>query len=401
MADQARKRRLYRILFFSDSEQERQRGASILGGLSSYVVESHPTAALAGDIAFDKADVIIVDVAGGELLDSDDIFHLRSHFARTPLVVLAETLDPERIRSIMRLDANDLLIKPVDSKKLIESVEHQVGSTSGAASRAIAVVSTVGGSGGTSIAISIAEALAREADRQSRSTCLIDLDFSSAACGYYLDALNEYDLSEMVDTPNRIDAEFLDIIRKESASNFAVFSFQQPTLTYRRHGDDLVLRMLDILSYQYQSVVIDLPYWNARWKESVLSAVNDVFIVTNPTIPSLKQARDLYRTVTELRQGPKGVTVLVNRFKRSLFSGSISKTDVQRFFKDVPIEFISEDQETLVEAVNCGALPSEIRPRSPFVREVRQAVVDHRKRDIAHNLQAAAHKVPRRKLGLR
>ena len=49
----------------------------------------------------------------------------------------------------------------------------------------------------------------------------------------------------MVDTPNRIDAEFLDIIRKESASNFAVFSFQQPTLTYRRNGDDLVLRMLD------------------------------------------------------------------------------------------------------------------------------------------------------------
>lgn len=381
MAEQSKSKRVYHVLFLSDDEQERRRAGSILGGLSSYLVQAHAFADLSGGrINLEQADLVIADVGAGAILDGETLFAMRGQIPRTPLIALAETLDPDRVRALMRIDASDFLVKPVEGKKLIEAVEQQVGSESGGGSRVFAVVSTVGGSGGTSVAISVAEALARDMDKSAHGTCLIDLDFSSAACGYYLDALNEYNLTEIIDAPDRIDAEFLDIIRKESASGFSVFSFQQPTLTYRRNGDDLVLRMLDILSYQYRSLVIDMPYWNARWKMPVLEVVNDILIVTGPTIPSLKQARDLYNELAEARHGAAGITILVNRFKRSLFSSAISKADVQRIFRDKPIEFVSDDPDTLVEAVNCGALPSEIRARSPFVKDVRSALSNHKKR---------------------
>lgn len=381
MSTPAEDKRLHRIAIFSDAEEERETLSSKLSSMSHYRAGAYPVAALYDKrVEAGQADVVVLDVGEGALLDDEAIYEARRGFPAVPLVVLGDGLDGERIRRVMRLDAGDLLFKPVEGRKLIDAVDQLLGARVGGTGQVTAVVSAAGGSGGTSLAITTAEKLFRDTGRSRNSTCLVDLDFSAASCGWYLDALSDYDLADVLEVPDRLDAEFLELIRKEVEAGYTVYSFQRPELGWQPRAGDLVLRMLDIMAFQYRNVVLDVPYWDAPWKGQVLEAVNDVVIVTVATIPALKQARELYQRLERVRGTAKGLTVVVNRFHRRLFSKGLAKSDVQRVFKDRPLSFIGEDGETMTEAVNRGVAPSEINPRARFVKEAGKAIDAHRKR---------------------
>lgn len=374
------KKRASRIKLFSDSAAVRDEVNAALSALSHYIVEPHDLKSLLeGRESASGAELVILDVGDGSCLDSGDVHAARQRFARVPLLVISDDLEQEHVRSIMHLDACDLLVEPLDSRKLIEAVELQFGAENAGSAHVLAVVSAVGGGGGSSLAVSIAHMLA-SGDEASHGTCLVDLDFSSASAGYYLGAVSDYDLASVADQPTRIDAEFLDIIRKETEAGFSVFSFDQRALPLHPRAGDLVLRMLDVLSFQYRKVVVDMPYWEAGWKMPVLEAVNEILIVSTFTIPALKQARDVYKRLSEARGSRKGITIIINRYKRRLFSNTLSKSELKKIFKDRPVAFIREDHETLTEAINRGVLPSEVNARSRFVKDARDVLADHRRR---------------------
>lgn len=375
------KKRVSRIKLYSDSEKVREQVYGALSALSHYVVEPHDLSGLLdGSESAAGAELVILDVGDGTCLDSGEIHTARQRFPRIPLLVIADDLEQEHVRSIMHLDARDLLVEPLDSRKIVGAVELQFGAENAGGAHVLAVVSAVGGGGGSSVAASMANMLAAD-DEAPHGTCLVDLDFSSASCGYYLGAISDYDLATVVDQPSRVDAEFLDIIRKETEAGFSVFSFDQKDLPLHPKASDLVLRMLDVLSFQYRTVVIDVPYWEARWKIPVLEAVNEILIVSTFTIPALKQARDLYKRLAEARGSRDGITIIINRYKRRLFSNTLSKSELKKIFKDRPVAFIREDHETLAEAVNRGVLPLEVNARSRFVKDARDVLADHRKRN--------------------
>jgi pilus assembly protein CpaE len=375
------KKRASRIKLFSDSAAVRDQVHKALSALAHYIVETHELSGLLdGSASASGAELVILDVGDGTCLDSGEIHDARQRFSRIPLLVIADDLEQEHVRAIMHLDARDLLVEPLDNRKIVGAVELQFNAENVGSAQVVAVVSAVGGGGGSSLATSMAHMLAA-GDETPHGTCLVDLDFSSASAGYYLGAVSDYDLATVIDQPTRIDSEFLDIIRKETDAGFSVFSFDQKDLPLHPKAADLVLRMLDVLSFQYRRVVVDVPYWEAGWKIPALQAVNEIFIVSTFTIPALKQARDLYKRLAEARGSRDGITIIINRYKRRLFSNTLSKSELKKVFKDRPVAFIREDHETLTEAVNRGVLPSEVNSRSRFVKDAHDVLADHRKRN--------------------
>ena len=91
------------------------------------------------------------------------------------------------------------------------------------------------------------------------SVALFDLDFSTGACGHYLNLLNEYDLQPVIANPSRVDMEFIDIVKKKHERGFSLLSFKQPSVMLSPKGGELVLRMLDVVSFQNNHTVIDIP----------------------------------------------------------------------------------------------------------------------------------------------
>src|SRR5207249_1219588 len=103
--------------------------------------------------------------------------------------------------------------------------------------------------------------------------------------------------------------ELVDIIRKEHPEGFDLLSLKIPTLLAHPGAEEVVLRLLDVLSLQYRVVVLDVPYYAAPWRAKVLEAVDRVAIVTDPVIPSLKQARDLWLELRTARD-PETLTII-------------------------------------------------------------------------------------------
>ena len=92
----------------------------------------------------------------------------------------------------------------------------------------------------------------------------------------------------------------------------------------------MVTRLLDLVSSHFDYVVIDMPHTWFSWTDSVLLGSNNLFIVSEMTVPSLRHARGLVAAIRErLGDGPQP-RVIVNRFEQRLFATGVKKADVQQ-----------------------------------------------------------------------
>jgi pilus assembly protein CpaE len=227
--------------------------------------------------------------------------------------------------------------------------------------------------------------LSRARKRSQPTAALFDLDFSRAAASAYLNSESNYDLSEVLDRPERIDLEFIDIIKRKHQTGFSIFSHESRGLMTHTQGAEVVLRMLDIVAVQHDHTVVDLPSCEAKWTDQVLAAVNSVVIVTNNSIPALQRAKDLVRRVSEIRGGGNNTSVVINKVHSSLFNPGIKKKDILRIFNQTPVSVLPYEFQVLTEALNRGVLPLDVNPRSGFCSRIKQ---------IAEEVRATVHAEP-------
>jgi pilus assembly protein CpaE len=345
---------------------------SALAALSQYDSEiaSHDALLKRGGPDLSSFDLIVFDAGDGALLETGLGQELRRRLPDLPLIVVTEPLSDQRMRLLLKLNANDWLKKPLDRKSFVESVSSNSQMAHAGGRHVHAVVSAVGGAGATSVAISLADALAHVKRKTQASVALFDLDFSTGACGYYLNTLNDYDLYPVIASPSRVDLEFIDIIKKKHARGFSVLSFRQPGVILSPTGSELVLRMLDVVSFQNDHTVLDVPYYETAWKDELLSAVNSVYIVTELTIPSLRQAKELFTRIKQLRGNDFTINIVANKHRKRFFGLGVGKKEAQRVFRQTATTVLDEDWNTMNDAINRGLLPVEVNARSDFARQM-------------------------------
>jgi pilus assembly protein CpaE len=374
MPEQERPALTHRISVFSD---DRQFGAAVVNSLgidSALKVAVGPIAKfLDGTNPDHAADMVVVDVDQGQhLLDQRLFAARRTMNPSTPLMVVSGELPEYQLRDVVRLRAADWLRKPFSRRDMLEAVTKCLEKQE-QAGRVIAIVSAVGGSGASVLAMNAAYMVVnplRKAAKE-RSCMLFELDFSTGSCGHFLDIANDYDFRNVLENPDRIDAEFVDIIRKQHPSGFSLLSLNAPILQFHAAGEEIVLRILDVLTFRFDVVVVDVPYYETRWKRAVLEAVSDVVVVTEPVIPALRQARDLAQQLQEIRS-ESTVTIVVNKQRRSLFSRDLSARDISKVFSGRHLEFLPDAKAQLVEAANRGLVPIALDERSPYSRMTRR-----------------------------
>lgn len=315
-------------------------------------------------------NLVVLDVHDGAALERDELVAFRTRHREMPLVVVSEELPADLMRLVFRLNGADWLKKPLERKSFIDMVVTHAPGTSQRQSLVHAVVGAVGGAGASVIAASLAHALAQQKRKMKPHVELFDMDFSLGSLGHYLGAANDYDLKPVIANPSRVDVEFVDLVRQTHDAGFSFLSFKQPEVVLSPKGAELVLRMLDVVSFGSDHTVLDVPYYATAWKEDVLTSVNTVYIVTEMTVPALRQAKELYQRLERLRGNARDMHVVVNRFRSSLFGMGLRKRQTKKIFKESGAIFIPEDWSTLSEALNRGVLPCEVSRRSKFCTAV-------------------------------
>jgi pilus assembly protein CpaE len=368
------------ILIVTDDERFRQSSVDVLSVVSGYRVSAYPTAdLLGGRVPVQAADVVVLDVGHGEPLSEPRLFEARRQIdPNAHLIVVSENIEATHLRQVVRLSALDWLKKPLARGELLDAVARSLSTRENHSARVTAFVSAVGGSGASMLAMNAAYlAVESKGKRLGPHDCvLFELDFSAGSCGNFLDIGNDYDFTDVLEHPSRIDTEFIDIIRKQHSSGFSLLSFKSPIVQLHSGGSEIVLRILDVLTFQFNFVIVDVPYYETRWRNTVLEGASDVVIVTNPTIPALRQAQHFDRNLSRLRDA-QTVRLVANRYRRTLFSRGLAKKDIMRIFEHRPIEFLPEADELFVEAANRGLVPVELEPRGGYSKQIRKFVKDY------------------------
>lgn len=370
----------YSISVYSDDEEFADAAAHSLAIDAALKVAINRLANFNDSVNPDRAaDLVILDVGRGECFADQRLFEARRMMdPSTPLLVVSADLPPDGLREVVRLHATDWLRKSVGRRELVDAVRKCLQKQD-QAGRLTAIVSAVGGSGASTIALNAAFLATNPSQKRNRRqrSILFELDFSTGSSGFFLDVENDYDFEDVLENPNRIDTQFIDIIRKTHESGFSLLSIQAPALLFHPSGAEIVLRILDILTFQYDSIIIDVPYYDTRWKMSVLEAVSDVAIVTEPVIPALRQAQRLAERLKSVRSEAT-VAVLVNKQKRGLFSRDLSGRDISRVFGRRQVDFIPEARTQLLEAANRGMVPIAVNEKSAYSRAVNKFLERYR-----------------------
>src|SRR5262249_44468951 len=209
-----------------------------------------------------------------------------------PVIVMSDNLGGEMARRLLRLKVCDWLPRTVDNRAFVQACERALNPKAANGhdqqAKCFAFYPAMGGVGNTTLAITSAFLLGRD-KRPSPSVCLVDLDLQSGTIADYLDLSPNIQLESVGSTPDRLDGHLLEVLLSRHPSGIALLAAPNSLTAFETIKQELVTRLLDLAAGKFSDLVIDLPRQWLPWSESVLRGADQFFIVTELSVPGLRQ----------------------------------------------------------------------------------------------------------------
>jgi len=285
-------------------------------------------------------------------------------------------------RDLMAVGFSDYLALPLAEGVIGRAAERAFevrergggGAAAGAAAkdatpRTLAVIGSRGGVGATTVAIAAAGMLG---NRLREEVLLIDFDlhYGSLMLALDLEAIDA--LREALDQPDRIDALFIrQVAQKKTEYLYAIGAEEAPTGGFqaRPHAASDFLRSVH---RRFRWVVVDVPRGDPVIQRQVIEASTDVLLVTDLSLPGVRDAMRLQQLVHDVAPGARLhlATSGVVEARRS----AVKVADVERTLSRKVDCQIPADLSAALAAVNLGKPVSEAAPNSGIVKSLKPFV---------------------------
>jgi pilus assembly protein CpaE len=331
------------------------------------------------DIGVDGATVVIADLDAGDEAELQALERMVTRIGNwPPVVAITQGFDEAVARRLMQMRVADFLVKPVPAVELVRTcarVAKAPANTEATEAQIFTFLPAVGGAGVTTLAVQTALLLLNSNPRGKTATCLVDLDFQHGACADYLDIEPRLNLSEIEPRPERLDRQLLEVMLSHHPSGLAVIAAPNRPAEMRLFDPDVVTRLLDLVSSNFDFVVFDMPRTWFTWTDSVLLGSNKLFIVSETTVPGLRQAKQLVEAVRErLGDGPKP-QVIINRFVQKLFSSGLRRADIEQAIGDAFAASVPNDYALVREAIDRGVPLEEVKPGNKITLQLKKLIL--------------------------
>jgi pilus assembly protein CpaE len=336
------------------------------------------TVASVDNFATEGATVVVVDLDAARPEEMAALEHMMVQIGISPpVVVVTQSFDAEVARSLLQMRVADFLVKPVQPIELVRTCARVARSAVAETKEAqiYTFIPAVGGAGVTTLAIQTALLLLNSGQRVRPTVCLVDLDFQHGACADYLDLEPRLDLKEIEPRPERLDRQLLEIMLSHHASGLEVIAAPNRPAEMRSFDPDMVTRLLDLVSSHFDYVVIDMPRTWFSWTDSVLLGSNRTFIVSEMTVPSIRQAKALVAAIRErLGDGPQP-RVVVNRFEQRMFDPGLKKADIEQALGDGFAGTIPNNYRLVREAIDRGVPLDEVKAGNNITTQLKKLML--------------------------
>ena len=292
--------------------------------------------------------------------------------ATTPVIVVSDDLGSDTVRRLLHLKVADWLPRTATPQEVQLACERAVNAVENAsrtkAAKVFALYPAMGGVGNTTLAAAASFILAK-GKRNSQSVCIIDLDLQSGTLAEYLDLPANIQLDDLINRPERLDSHLLEVLLSRHASGIALLAAPNSLTGFDGVSPALIARLLDLVAAKFDNLVIDLPRTWLPWSESVLKGADHFFVVTDLSVPGLRQAR---RVTDELhRRFGSAIKrrVIVNKLGW-LGSHGVKKSDAFEVLGERLAGFVTEAGALVNESRNRGIPLSEIKKSNRIEKDI-------------------------------
>lgn len=288
----------------------------------------------------------------------------------TIVIATGRVNDVRLYRDLMASGIQDYILKPLNPDILREAfLNAQTAlitprSAEGDAQRAhmvTAVIGVRGGVGASSLASSLAWLLA---EKENRSTALLDLDVHFGTGAMAFDLEPGRGLTDALENPSRIDGLFIERAMVRATDRLAVLSAEAPINQPLMADGAALFQLQEEMRQAFDCLVIDMPRGTMMQHPHLLAEVQSIVVVSDLTLAG---TRDTIRMLSWLRSNAPGakVTIVANRIATGTPS-EISRKDFESSIER-KIDFtIPLDTKIAIAAAKSGKCLAETAGSNKF-----------------------------------
>jgi pilus assembly protein CpaE len=149
----------------------------------------------------------------------------------------------------------------------------------------------------------------------------------------------------------------------------------------RSFDPTVVTRLLDLVSANFEYVVFDMPRTWFGWTDNVLLGSNKLFIVGQPTVPGLRQTKQLVTAIRDRLGDTVKPRVIINRFAQRLFGPGLRQSDIEKAIGEPLVSCIPNDYALVREAIDRGVTLEEVKPGNKITVQLRKLIFPEESRE--------------------
>lgn len=231
--------------------------------------------------------LFVVQIRGSS--DLEHVKRLKTQFVGQPVLVLIDANAPSSLLlAAMRVGASQVVTLPLERSDLAAALEglhiQQLGLPQ-SQGRLIAVSGVNGGCGGTTIALNLAAQLS---EHPQTNTILTELTMPVGMLVTHLDVEPKYTLADLLRYGSELDLEVVAQALAPITERFKVLLGPSHAFRASESQQAGVARILHLLRFLADVVVVDIPWTFDDHYLEILSAADQVILVAEQRIPSIR-----------------------------------------------------------------------------------------------------------------
>lgn len=226
------------------------------------------------------------------------------------VMVIGATNDIALYRQLMARGVSEYLVPPVAPVQLIRSISSLFSDPDAPfVGRSVSVIGAKGGVGASTIAHNLSWALAENA---RVNTALIDLDLSFGTTALDFNHENPQTVADALLAPERADDAVITRLLSKATDRLSLFTAPASVAQVLDIPPEAYTTVVDGVRRLMPYVVIDLPHvWN-EWLYRSLIASDEVVLVCQPDLASLRNGKNMIDKITAERPNDAPVRLIIN-----------------------------------------------------------------------------------------
>jgi pilus assembly protein CpaE len=279
----------------------------------------------------------------------------------TKVIVIGAANDIALYRELMRRGVSEYLVPPLGTLQLIAAITALYADPAQPfIGRQIAFCGAKGGAGASTIAHNVAHLIS---ERMGANTVLVDLDLAFGTAGLDFNQDPLHGIADALSQPDRLDPVLMERMMARCGDHLSLFA--APASLERDF--DIAPETFEEVAHKIRAstpyVVLDLPHAWTPWKRRMLTTSDDLVIVAEPDLASLRNAKNIVDLVRAARPNDTPPRVVLNKVGVP-GRPEIPMKDFGEALGLTPSMSIPFDAKLFGQAANNGQMLSEVGPKS-------------------------------------